>query len=73
MISCLVPIRTCRVSFTDSEGLRHSVDVQAETLYEAAALACEDLSLRMNRRIEQRNRALSRARTVLTFVHVAPS
>lgn len=34
-----MPIRTCTVSFTDSEGLRHSVDVQAETLYEAAALA----------------------------------
>jgi hypothetical protein len=38
-ILALVPIRTCRVSFTDSEGLRHSVNVQAETLYEAAALA----------------------------------
>jgi hypothetical protein len=35
----LVPIRTCTVSFTDGEGLRHSVKVQAATLYEAAALA----------------------------------
>jgi hypothetical protein len=27
------------VSFTDAEGLRHSVDVQASSLYEAVALA----------------------------------
>jgi hypothetical protein len=33
-----VAIRTCTVSFTDSDGVRHSVDVQAETLYEAVAL-----------------------------------
>jgi hypothetical protein len=31
--------RTCLVSFTDSEGIRHSVQVTASTLYEAAALA----------------------------------
>jgi len=36
----LVPTaRTCLVSFTDSEGIRHSVEVAAGTLYEAAALA----------------------------------
>lgn len=35
----LVPIRICTVSFTDHEGIRHSVNVQAETLYEAVALA----------------------------------
>jgi len=36
----LVPTgRTCLVSFTDSEGIRHSVEVTAGTLYEAAALA----------------------------------
>jgi hypothetical protein len=34
-----VPIRTCTVSFTDVEGLRHSVDVQASSLYEAVAQA----------------------------------
>jgi hypothetical protein len=34
-----VPVRTCTVSFADSEGIRHSVNVQAETLYEAVALA----------------------------------
>jgi hypothetical protein len=34
-----VPVRTCTVSFTDTEGLRHSVNVQAESLYEAVALA----------------------------------
>lgn len=30
---------TCIVSFADSEGIRHSVEVTASTLYEAAALA----------------------------------
>jgi hypothetical protein len=34
-----VPIRACTVSFVDVDGLRHSVDVQAESLYEAAAMA----------------------------------
>ena len=34
-----MPARTCAVSFTDAEGIRHSVTVQAETLYEAVALA----------------------------------
>jgi hypothetical protein len=32
-------MKPCVVSFVDSEGLRHSVEVQAESLYEAAALA----------------------------------
>jgi hypothetical protein len=31
--------RTCLVSFTDSENIRHSVEVVASTLYEAATLA----------------------------------
>ena len=36
----LVPTaRLCLVSFTDSEGIRHSVEVAANSLYEAAALA----------------------------------
>ena len=30
---------TCVVSFTDIEGLGHSVEVDAESLYEAAVLA----------------------------------
>jgi hypothetical protein len=30
---------TCLVSFTDSENIRHSVEVVASTLYEAATLA----------------------------------
>ena len=29
----------CRVSFTDSEGILHGVDVDAESLYEAVAIA----------------------------------
>ena len=31
--------RTCMVSFVDSDGIRHSVEVAAESLYKAAALA----------------------------------
>ena len=34
-----VPARTCLVSFTDSEGIEHSVRVPAESLYEAAVEA----------------------------------
>ncbi len=29
----------CRVSFTDTNGIPHGVEVQAESLYEAVALA----------------------------------
>ena len=29
----------CRVSFTDSEGILHGIDVDAESLYEAVAIA----------------------------------
>jgi hypothetical protein len=31
--------RACRVSFTDTEGIAHAVEVAASTLYEAATLA----------------------------------
>jgi hypothetical protein len=34
-----VPSRSCRVSFTDSEGLEHAVEVSAASVYEAAVLA----------------------------------
>jgi hypothetical protein len=34
-----VGIRACVVSFAGERGVRHSVDVTAETLYEAAATA----------------------------------
>ena len=34
--------RTCIVSFVDSEGIRHSIEVAAESLYEAAALAVRE-------------------------------
>ena len=33
----------CRVSFTDSEGVLHGVDVEAESLYEAVAVAVASL------------------------------
>jgi hypothetical protein len=35
----IVPARYCFVSFTDSEGVQHSVRVPAESLYEAAVEA----------------------------------
>ena len=34
--------RTCVVSFVDSEGIRHSIEVAAESLYEAAALGIRE-------------------------------
>jgi len=33
-----MPPKTCLVSFTGTSGVRHSVEVVADTLYEAAAL-----------------------------------
>ena len=36
-------LRTCTVSFTGPSGLRHSVDVTAESIYEAAALGVSAL------------------------------
>ena len=38
-----MPARHCRVSFTDSCGITHAVDVTADSLYEAVALALRDL------------------------------
>jgi len=34
-----VPLRICNVSFVDVRRVRHTVEVQAESLYEAAILA----------------------------------
>lgn len=34
-----MPARSCLVSFTDAEGIEHSVRVPAESLYEAAVEA----------------------------------
>ncbi len=33
-----VPPKSCRVSFTDDNGIEHGIEVMAESLYEAAAL-----------------------------------
>jgi len=38
-----MPLRTCTVTFTDVRGIRHGVDVQAESLFEAAVLALQIL------------------------------
>ena len=37
--SFAVGIRVCTVSFQDRRGIRHSVDVEAESLYEAVVFA----------------------------------
>jgi hypothetical protein len=34
-----VGVRVCTVSFQDSRGIRHAVDVEAESLYEAVVFA----------------------------------
>lgn len=36
-------VHQCEVSYTDPEGIRHSVQVTAESLYEAAVLGIEAL------------------------------
>ena len=32
-------VATCKVSYLDTDGVRHTVEVEAESLYEAAVLA----------------------------------
>jgi hypothetical protein len=39
-----VSVRPCTVSFKGAQGIRHSVDVEAESLYEAAVLAIQRLN-----------------------------
>jgi len=41
--SAAVALRTCTVSFTGPSGVRHSVEVTAESVYEAAALGVSAL------------------------------
>ena len=38
LLACteIVPVRSCLISFTDSEGIEHSILVPAESLFEAA-------------------------------------
>ena len=35
--------KTCRVSFKDADGIGHAVEVQAESMYEAACLGLKAL------------------------------
>ena len=39
-----MPPRPCTVSFKDARGIRHSADVEAESLYEAAVLGVRRLN-----------------------------
>jgi hypothetical protein len=38
-----MPLRICAVTFTDSRGIRHTVEVSAESLFEAAILGPQTL------------------------------
>src|ERR1700675_1672409 len=38
-----VPVRICAVSFADVRGIRHTVEVQAESLFEGAILGVRTL------------------------------
>ena len=42
-ILCIVGVSKCRVSYVDIEGVEHAAVVNAETLYEAVALAVADI------------------------------
>ena len=46
-----MPTRSCFVTVSDTRGIRHTVEVTAESLYEAAALAID--ALRRSSLIEQ--------------------
>ena len=39
-----MPVRVCAVSFADVRGIRHTVEVQAESLFEAAVLGVRTFS-----------------------------
>jgi hypothetical protein len=38
-----MPTRVCTVSMTDSQGVRHTVEVTAESLFEAAAVGLAEI------------------------------
>jgi hypothetical protein len=42
--SSAVAVRPCTVSFKDARGIRHGVEVEAESLYEAAILGIQRLN-----------------------------
>ena len=44
-LSFVPAIRSCTVSYQDLDGITHSVDVTAETLYEAAILGMNALKV----------------------------
>jgi hypothetical protein len=39
-----MPVRRCAVSFVDRSGIRHTAEVEAESLYEAAVLGIRRLN-----------------------------
>jgi len=41
----MAELRSCLVSYQDQENIRHSVEITAETLFEAAALGLKALNI----------------------------
>jgi len=41
----LMKVRICRVSFTTTSGIRHSAEIQADSLYEAAVEGIKAISI----------------------------
>lgn len=67
-------IRTCSVTITDARGVRHTVDVTAESLFEAAVLALtmfrtdgwtETVGLATKLEVEVRNPAVRHSVSIL--------
>jgi hypothetical protein len=61
-------VRTCRVTITDLEGISHTVEVTASTLYEAVALGI--VALRGHEWVAGIPEGLARVRVSVTSIPV---
>jgi hypothetical protein len=66
-----VPSKACSVSFTDSEGITHSVEVSASSLYEACVMPLAEF--RRSRLIGDSLPAPAIRLVVAVRLHVGPS
>ena len=60
----MAAVRSCRVSVRDAEGVTHTVDVTAATLYEAAAQAVADFEKKLGQRRRSRQQPFWRLKCV---------